>query len=100
MTEERYFDVDRVLQAFGNNARGLIDYGAKISSRWRTSSAATSGCSTTFDNSKVVDSWHAMNTWVNDAIPLAGGAYRQSSSTSTRQQADERTPPSGARRSI
>jgi polyhydroxyalkanoate synthase len=29
------------------------------------------------ENSKIVDSWHAMNTWVNDAIPLAGGVYRQ-----------------------
>jgi len=30
MTEERYFDVDRVLQAFGNMPAGLIDYGAKM----------------------------------------------------------------------
>ena len=29
------------------------------------------------DNPKVVESWHAMNTWVRDIIPMAGGAYRQ-----------------------
>ena len=28
-------------------------------------------------NTKAVDSWHAMNTWVSDGIPLAGAAYRQ-----------------------
>src|SRR5262245_15315465 len=26
---------------------------------------------------KVVEAWHAMNTWVRDIIPMAGGAYRQ-----------------------
>ena len=29
------------------------------------------------DNPRVVESWHAMNTWVTDNIPMAGGAYRQ-----------------------
>ena len=26
---------------------------------------------------KVVESWHAMNTWVRATIPMAGAAYRQ-----------------------
>jgi len=26
---------------------------------------------------RVVESWHAMNTWVNDNIPIAGAAFRQ-----------------------
>src|SRR5258705_6407137 len=30
MTDERYFDVDRLLQAFGNLPAGMIDYGAKM----------------------------------------------------------------------
>jgi polyhydroxyalkanoate synthase len=28
-------------------------------------------------DNKIVDSWHAMNTWVSDGIPLAGRTYRQ-----------------------
>src|SRR4029434_3435271 len=28
-------------------------------------------------NPKVVEAWHAMNTWVRDIIPMAGGAYSQ-----------------------
>ena len=29
------------------------------------------------DDPRAIESWHAMNTWVNDLIPLAGGVYRQ-----------------------
>ena len=77
MTEERYFDVDRVLQAFGNMPAGLIDYGAKMLKPVENFVGGYLRLLDNLDNPKVVDSWHAMNTWVNDAIPLAGGAYRQ-----------------------
>ena len=29
------------------------------------------------DDTKLVDSWHAMNTWVTDGIPMAGATWRQ-----------------------
>ena len=29
------------------------------------------------DDDKVVDSWHAMNTWLNDGVPMAAATYRQ-----------------------
>ena len=29
------------------------------------------------DDPRVVEAWHAMNTWVTDLVPLAGGAFRQ-----------------------
>src|SRR5712664_1046650 len=77
MTEERYFDVDRVLQAFGNMPAGLIDYGAKMLKPVENFVGGYMRLLDNLDNTKVVDSWHAMNTWVSDAIPLAGGAYRQ-----------------------
>jgi polyhydroxyalkanoate synthase subunit PhaC len=77
MTEERYFDVDRVLQAFGNMPAGLIDYGAKMLKPVENFVGGYTRLLDNLDNTKVVDSWHAMNTWVSDAIPLAGAAYRQ-----------------------
>ena len=77
MTEERYFDVDRVLQAFGNMPAGLIDYGAKMLKPVENFVGGYVRLLDNLENSKIVDSWHAMNTWVNDAIPLTGGAYRQ-----------------------
>ena len=77
MTDERYFDVDRVLQAFGNMPAGLIDYGAKMLKPVENFVGGYMRLLDNLENPKVVESWHAMNTWVNDAIPLAGGAYRQ-----------------------
>ena len=77
MTEERFFDVDRVLQAFGNMPAGLIDYGAKMLKPVENFVGGYTRLFDNLDNTKVVDSWHAMNTWVSDAIPLAGAAYRQ-----------------------
>ncbi len=77
MTEERYFDLDRVLQVFGNMPAGLIDYGAKMLKPVENFVGGYTRLFDNLDNTKVVDSWHAMNTWVSDAIPLAGAAYRQ-----------------------
>jgi polyhydroxyalkanoate synthase len=40
------------------------------------------------DNPQVVESWDAMNTWVTDNIPLAGGAF----STTHRGLVPQRSP--------
>ena len=77
MTEARFFDVDRVLQANGNMPAGLIDYGAKMLKPVENFVGSYSRLLDNLDDTKVVDSWHAMNTWVSDAIPLAGAAFRQ-----------------------
>ncbi|HEY2029483.1 MAG TPA: alpha/beta fold hydrolase [Myxococcales bacterium] len=77
MTEERYFDVDRVLQAYGNMPAGLIDYGAKMLKPVENFVGGYARLLDNLDNPKVVESWHAMNTWVNDPIPLPGAAFRQ-----------------------
>ena len=77
MTDERYFDVDSVLGAFGNMPAGLIDHGAKMLKPVENFIGGYLRLLDHLDNPKIVDSWHAMNTWVNDAIPLAGRAYRQ-----------------------
>ncbi len=29
------------------------------------------------NNPRIIESWHAMNTWVNDLIPMAGATYLQ-----------------------
>ena len=77
MSEEGNFDVDRVLQAYGNMPGGLIDYGAKMLKPVENFMGGYTRLFDNLDNTRVVDSWHAMNTWVNDAIPLAGAAFRQ-----------------------
>jgi polyhydroxyalkanoate synthase subunit PhaC len=77
MTEERFFDIDRVLQTFGNMPAGLIDYGAKMLKPVENFVGGYTRLLDNLENTKIVDSWHAMNTWVSDAIPLAGAAFRQ-----------------------
>lgn len=76
-TDERYFNVDRILDAFGNMPGEMIDYGAKalkpvenyVTNYWKLWD--------NLDDPRVVESWHAMNTWVTENIPMAGAAYRQ-----------------------
>jgi len=76
-TDEKYFDVEKVLDAFGNMPGEMIDYGAKALKP--VDNYITNYCKLwdNLDNPLVVQSWHSMNTWVTDNIPMAGGAYRQ-----------------------
>jgi polyhydroxyalkanoate synthase subunit PhaC len=78
MTDERNFNVDRVLQAHGPNMPPeLIDYGAKMLKPVENFFGSYLRLLDNLDNTKVVDSWHAMDTWLNDGIPMAGATYRQ-----------------------
>lgn len=76
-TDGRYFNVDRILDAFGNMPGEMIDSGAKALKP--VENYVTNYCKLwdNLDDPRVVEAWHAMNTWVTDNIPMAGGAYRQ-----------------------
>lgn len=76
-TDERYFNVERILDAFGNMPGEMIDSGAKALKP--VENYITNYCKLwdNLDDPRVVESWHAMNTWVTDNIPMAGAAYRQ-----------------------
>lgn len=76
-TDERYFNVDSILSAFGNMPGELIDRGAKALKP--VENYITNYCKLwdNLDDPQTLEAWHAMNTWVTDNIPMAGGAYRQ-----------------------
>jgi polyhydroxyalkanoate synthase subunit PhaC len=76
-TDEKYFDIDKVLAAFGNMPGEMIDYGAKALKP--VENYITNYCKLwdNLDDPRVVEAWHTMNTWVTDIFPMAGGAYRQ-----------------------
>ena len=76
-TNEKYFDVDKVLAAFGNMPGEMIDYGAKALKPVENYIGNYLKLWDNLANPQVVESWHSMNTWVTDNIPLAGGAFRQ-----------------------
>jgi polyhydroxyalkanoate synthase subunit PhaC len=77
MTDPRYLDVDLLLRAHGNMPGALIDYGAKMLKPVENFVGSYLRLIDNLDNPKVVDSWHAMNTWVTDGIPMAATTYRQ-----------------------
>ena len=76
-TDERYFDVDKVLATFGNMPGEMIDYGAKALKPVENYIGNYLKLWDNLDNPQIVESWHAMNTWVTDNIPMAGAAFRQ-----------------------
>ena len=75
--DERYFDVDKVLAAMGNMPGEMIDYGARALKPVDNYVLNYLKLWDNLKNPQVVAAWKAMNTWVTDNVPLAGGAFRQ-----------------------
>ena len=75
--DERFFDVDKVLTAFGNMPAEMIEYGARALKPFENYVGNYMKLCENLDDPGVVEAWHAMNTWVTDNIPMAGGAFRQ-----------------------
>jgi polyhydroxyalkanoate synthase subunit PhaC len=76
-TSSKEFDPDRIVDAFGNVPGELIDYGAKALKPVENFVGTYLNLWDRIDDPKVVEAWHAMNTWVRDIIDMSGGAYRQ-----------------------
>src|ERR1700758_117509 len=76
-TDEKYFDVDKVLATFGNMPGEMIDYGARALKPVENYVGSYVKLWDNLDDPRMVEAWHAMNTWVTDNVPLAGGAFRQ-----------------------
>ena len=76
-TDEKYFDVDRVLATFGNMPGEMIDFGAKALKPVENYVSNYLRLWQNLDNPAAVEAWHSMNTWVSDLIPMTGAAYRQ-----------------------
>ena len=76
-TDERYFDVERVLAAFGNMPAEMIEYGAKALKPVENYVGNFLKLWDSIDDPRAVGAWHSMYTWVTDNIPMAGGAFRQ-----------------------
>jgi polyhydroxyalkanoate synthase len=74
---DQCFDADKIVNAFGNVPGEMIDYGAKALKPVENYIGSYLTLWDNLDNPRVVESWHAMNTWVTDLIPMAGATYRQ-----------------------
>lgn len=73
----QYFDADKLIASYGNMPGELLDYGAKALKPVENYINNYVRLWENLDNPTLVESWHAMHTWVNDLIPMAGATYRQ-----------------------
>ena len=76
-TSHNGFNADQIVATLGNVPGEMIDYGAKALKPVENFIGSYLNLWDNIDNPKVVEAWHAMNTWVRDLIPMPGGAYRQ-----------------------
>ncbi|HZQ25640.1 MAG TPA: alpha/beta fold hydrolase [Terriglobales bacterium] len=76
-TAEENFNVEAVLEAFGNMPGEMMDAGARMLKPVENLVGNYLRLWDNMENPNVVKGWQAMNTWVTDNIPLAGGAFRQ-----------------------
>ena len=74
---DQAFDPDKIVSAFGNVPGEMIDYGAKALKPVENYIGSYLTLWDNLDNPRIVESWHAMNTWVTDLIPMAGATYLQ-----------------------
>jgi polyhydroxyalkanoate synthase len=71
------FSADRFVAQFGNVPGEMIDTGAKMLKPVENYYGTFINLWDNLDDAGRVDSWHAMNTWVRDIIPMSGAAFRQ-----------------------
>lgn len=71
------FNPNRIVEAFGNVPGEMIDSGAKMLKPVENYIGSYLTLWDNIDKPGSVEAWHAMNTWVRDIIPMAGGAYQQ-----------------------
>jgi polyhydroxyalkanoate synthase len=76
-TSEKYLNPDRIVEAFGNVPGDLIDTGNRLV---KPVTNYVGSYVTMWDRimqGKSMDTWLAMNKWVNDGVPFPGAAFRQ-----------------------
>jgi polyhydroxyalkanoate synthase subunit PhaC len=75
--DERYFDVDRLVEAYGNIPPELIELGSKLLKPVENYVGVYANIWDRLDDPKAAESWQAMHRWVHDGVPFAGEAFRQ-----------------------
>ncbi|MGO4889067.1 class III poly(R)-hydroxyalkanoic acid synthase subunit PhaC [Anaerobacillus sp. MEB173] len=74
---DRYFDVDNVVETLGMIPPEMIDFGNKMLKPASNFHGPYVSLIERSDNPKFVESWKLMQKWVSDGIPFPGEAYRQ-----------------------
>ncbi|MBU0490716.1 MAG: alpha/beta fold hydrolase [Chloroflexi bacterium] len=75
--DERYFDVDRLVDTLGNVPASIIEAGSKMLKPAENYVGAYATLWNRLGDEDAVRSWQAMHRWVHDGVPFAGEAFRQ-----------------------
>jgi polyhydroxyalkanoate synthase len=75
--DSQYFNVDGLLSTVENMPGEMIDWGNKMLKPYENFVGNYVRLWENLDNPSAVESWQAMNTWVNDLTPFAGAAFRE-----------------------
>ena len=77
MTREQYFNPDLLVEALGNIPGELIDTGNRLTKPVNNYVGTYVTMWDRIMNDKPMDTWLAMNKWVNDGVAFPGAAFRQ-----------------------
>lgn len=76
-TSEKYFNPDLMVEAFGNVPGNLIDTGNRLVKPVANYIGTYINMWDRVLQSKPMETWLAMNKWVNDGVPFPGEAFKQ-----------------------
>lgn len=75
--DERYFNLDKMVDTLGNVPPEMIDLGNKMLKPLVNFYGPYVSLAERVENKSFVDSWKLMQKWVGDGIPFPGEAFRQ-----------------------
>lgn len=76
-TDEKYFDIDRVLDVYGNAPAEWLQQTFLMLKPVQNLMEKYIGFYENMDDDKYLEDFFAMETWLNDNIPVAGQVFRQ-----------------------
>jgi polyhydroxyalkanoate synthase subunit PhaC len=77
MLDERYFNIDKVVDTLGVIPPEMIDFGNKMINPMATNYGPFISLYERADNEKFIKSFKLLQKWLNDGIRFPGEAYRQ-----------------------
>lgn len=75
--DEKYFNLDKAVDTFGNIPPEMIDFGNKMLKPISNFVGPYVALLDRSENEQFVESWKLVQKWVADGIPFPGEAYRQ-----------------------
>lgn len=75
--DERFFDIDKVVETLGLIPPEMIDFGNKMLKPMANFYGPYINLVDRADNEESIKSWKLIQKWVSDGIPFPGEAYRQ-----------------------